>query len=126
MAALSNEFIRATSSKLDDPQFRQMNSEARFLRALAYYYGMDLYANMPFVTEKDLPGAYFPKQILRADLFTYIESELLAIKPDLGAPRFEYGRADKGACAMLLAKLYLNAEVYLGSDQKNIQKRLHS
>jgi hypothetical protein len=124
VAALSNEFIRATTPKLDDPVFKQMNGEARFLRALAYYYGMDLYANMPFVTEKDLPGAYFPKQILRADLYTYIESELLAIKADLGAPRFEYGRADKGACAMLLAKLYLNAEVYLGKDQKKYSEAI--
>src|SRR5260221_6393077 len=118
VAALANEFTRVTEPKASDPVFKQMNSEARFLRALAYYHGMDLYADMPFVTEKDLPGAYFPKQIARADLFAYIESELLAIKGDLGAPRFEYGRADKAACAMLLAKLYLNSEVYLGKDQK--------
>jgi hypothetical protein len=118
VAALSNEFIRATAPKVSDPVFKQMNAEGRFVRALAYYYGMDLYGKMPFVTEKDLPGAYFPKQILRADLFAYIESELLAIKGDMGAPRFEYGRADKAACAMLLAKLYLNSEVYLGKDQK--------
>src|SRR5260221_3921553 len=113
VAALANEFIRVTAPKTADPVFKQYNAEARFLRALAYYHGMDLYANMPFVTEKDLPGAYFPKQILRADLFAYIESELLAIKGDMGSPRFEYGRADKAACAMLLAKLYLNSEVYL-------------
>ncbi len=124
VAALSNEFIRATAPKTGDPVFKQMNAEARFLRALAYYHGMDLYANMPFVTEKDLPGAYFPKQILRADLFTYIESELLAIKPDMGAPRFEYGQANKAACAMLLAKLYLNAEVYLGQDQKKYSEAI--
>lgn len=117
VAALCNEFIRVTQPKITDPVFKQYNSEARFLRALAYYYGMDLYGNMPFVTENDKPGAYFPPQIKRADLFDYIETELLAIKGDLGAPRFEYGRADKGACAMLLAKLYLNAEVYLGTGK---------
>ncbi len=115
VAALSNEFIRVTAPKISDPVFKQFNSEARFLRALSYYYGIDLFGNMPFVTEADLPGAYFPKQIQRADLFKYVESELLAIKESLGAPRFEYGRADKGSCAMLLAKLYLNAEVYLGA-----------
>jgi hypothetical protein len=123
VAALTNEFIRVTAPKTSDPVFKQMNAEARFLRALAYYYGMDLYGNMPFVTEKDLPGAYFPKQISRADLFAYIESELLAIKGDLGAPKFQYGRADKAACAMLLAKVYLNAEVYLKvGDTKGPQK----
>jgi hypothetical protein len=117
VAALTNEFIRATSSKLDDPEIKKFHAEARFLRALAYYYGIDLFANMPFVTEADLPGAYFPAQKTRAELFAYVESELQAIKPDMGAPRFEYGRADQGSCAMLLAKLYLNAEVYLGTGQ---------
>lgn len=117
VAALSNEFIRATAGKLSDADIKKFHAEARFLRALAYYYGLDLFGNMPFVTEADLPGAYFPDQISRADLYDYVESELLAIKPDMGAPRFEYGRADQGACAMLLAKLYLNAEVYVGTDR---------
>jgi starch-binding outer membrane protein, SusD/RagB family len=117
VAALTNEFIRATSSKLSDAEIKRFQAEARFLRALAYYYGMDLFANMPFVEETNLPGAYFPPQKTRAELFAYVESELTAIKPDMGAPRFEYGRADKAACAMLLAKLYLNAEVYLGTGQ---------
>lgn len=118
VAAISNEFIRVTAGKLDDPDIRKFHAEARFLRALAYYYGIDLFGNPAFVTEADLPGAFFPQQISRADLFAYVESELLAIKPDMGEPRFEYGRADKGACAMLLAKLYLNAEVYLGAGNK--------
>lgn len=117
VAALSNEFIRATSGKTDDPDFKTMQAEARFLRALSYYFGMDLFGRLPFVTEKDLPGAYFPPMKLRPDLFSYIESELLAIKNDLGAPRFEYARADKAVCAMLLAKLYLNAEVYIGQPK---------
>lgn len=117
VAALTNEYIRATSSKLDDADIRKFHAEARFLRALAYYYGIDLFGKMPFVTEEDLPGAFFPPEISRADLFAYVESELKEIRPELGAPRFEYGRADKGACAMLLAKLYLNAEVYIGQDR---------
>ncbi|HEX5170813.1 MAG TPA: RagB/SusD family nutrient uptake outer membrane protein [Cyclobacteriaceae bacterium] len=124
VAALTNEFIRATEGKLDDPDIKKFHAEARFLRALSYYYGLDLFANMPFVTEKDLPGAYFPEQISRAELFAYVESELKAIKPDMGAPRFEYGRADQGACAMLLAKLYLNAEVYLGAGQAKYTEAL--
>jgi hypothetical protein len=117
VAALTNEFIRATSSKLSDPEIKRFQAEARFLRALAYYYGMDLYGKLPFVTEADLPGAYFPPQKSREELYAFIEAELLAVKPELGEPRFEYGRADKGVCAMLLAKLYLNTEVYLGSGQ---------
>jgi starch-binding outer membrane protein, SusD/RagB family len=116
VAAMTNEYIRVTSSKLDDPDIKKFHAEARFLRALAYYYGVDLFGNMPFVTEADLPGAYFPEQISRAELFDYVESELKSIKPDMGEPRFEYGRADKGTCAMLLAKLYLNADVYIGQE----------
>ncbi len=117
VVVLSNEYIRATAGKTD-PDLVKYNKEARFLRALAYYYGLDLYGNMPFVTEADLPGAFVPKQILRADLFSYIESELKIIQNDLGDPKFEFGRADKAACSMLLAKLYLNAEVYLGAGNK--------
>jgi hypothetical protein len=112
--SISNEFIRATADQTD-AEIRRMHAEARFVRALAYYHAIDLFGNPPFVTEDDLPGAFFPQQISRADLFTYIESELVEIEADLGDPKFEYGRADKAAANMLLAKLYLNAEVYAGT-----------
>ena len=122
---LCNEFIRETTDdKLsgrgiagaDADAARLDRAEARFLRALAYYHALDLYANVPFVTEADAPGKNLPKQIKRADLFAYIESELKAIEPLLKAPRQgPYGRADQGAAQTLLAKLYLNAEVYTGT-----------
>ena len=117
VVVLSNEYIRATAGKTD-ADIVKFNKEARFLRALAYFYGLDLYGSMPFVTEADKPGAFLPKQINRADLFAYVESELKAIEDELGDSKFEYGRADKSTCAMLLAKLYLNAEVYLGKGNK--------
>lgn len=111
-----NEYIRVTAGT-DNADLKLFNAEARFLRAMGYYYGMDLFGKMPFVTEADEPGAFLPQQISRADLFAYIESELLDIQDKLGDAGFEYGRADKGACAFLLAKLYLNAEVYIGSPK---------
>ncbi len=114
--ALSNEFIRVTAGN-EDPDIKKFNAEARFLRALAYSHAIDMFGNMSFVTEADLPGAFFPPQISRADLFDYIEAELIAIDTELGAPQFEYGRADQGAAWMLLAKLYLNAEVYTGTNR---------
>lgn len=114
VAALTNEYMRATSGRLSDPDILKFHTEARFLRALAYYYGLDLFGKMAFVTESDLPGAYFPPEISRANLYEFIEDELIEIKPLMGEPRFEYGRADKAACAMLLAKLYMNSEVYIG------------
>jgi starch-binding outer membrane protein, SusD/RagB family len=107
-----NEFIRATDNS-SDPEVLRYKAEARFLRALGYYYGMNLYGNMPVITEADQPGAFLPKQKTRAEIFEYVETELLDIYETLGNPRFEYGRADKGAASMLLAKLYLNANVFL-------------
>jgi starch-binding outer membrane protein, SusD/RagB family len=121
---LCNEFIRESEKgKLDDrgitgpvrdeiPFFR---AEARFLRALSYWHGLDMFRNMPFVTEDDKIGAFFPEQTNAEDLFNYLEAELLAIETELAAPQSnEYGRADQAAAWMLLAKLYLNAEVYVG------------
>ena len=114
--ALCNEYIRATEGNTD-ANIVKYHAEARFLRALAYYHAIDLFGNPPFVTEADAPGAFFPKQTTRAALFTYLETELKAIETDLGAPKFEYARADKASAWTLLAKLYLNAKVYAGTER---------
>jgi hypothetical protein len=114
--SICNEFIRNSAGNTNADVIKY-NAEARFLRALAYYHAIDMYGNPAFITEADLPGSFFPKQIKRADLFTYIENELLAIETLLGEPRFEYGRADKAAAWMLLARLYLNAKVYIGTER---------
>ncbi len=122
---LANDFIRQSSdaglsshgitgASADTIRFYQ--AEARFLRAYQYWVLMDLFANPPFVTEKDAIGTVIPKQIQRKDLFTYIESELKAIETLLKAPRAnEYGRADQAAAWSLLARMYLNAQVYTGT-----------
>jgi hypothetical protein len=121
--AASNEFIRETSdSKLDKrnvagplrDEIKAFRAEARFLRALSYWHGLDIFRNTPFATEENVVGDV-PKQTNAQDLFNYLETELKAIEADLRAPRTnEYGRADQAAAWMLLAKLYLNAEVYTG------------
>ncbi|MEM8508812.1 MAG: RagB/SusD family nutrient uptake outer membrane protein [Bacteroidota bacterium] len=115
----ANEFIRQTSGLLDDPEISDYNAEARFLRALSYYHGLELFGgNIPFVTEEDLPGAFLPEQTNGADLFAYIESELLAISDLMIAPgQNDYGRADRGAAWTLLAKLYLNAASFIGENR---------
>ena len=93
-------------------------SEVRFLRALSYFHAIDLFGNFPFVTEEDEVGFFYPEQIKRPDLFNFIESELLAIENSLVAPKSnEYARADQAAAWTLLAKLYLNAEVYTGTGR---------
>ena len=89
------------------------------MRALTYWHALDLFENPPFVTENDPIGAFLPPQIQGEDLFVYVESELLDILDDLAEPNADsvtyYGRADRAAAWMLLAKLYLNAEVYTGT-----------
>jgi hypothetical protein len=97
---------------------KRYKAEARFLRALAYYHALDLFGNVPFVTEADGVGSFNPKQIHRADLFNYIEKELIDMQADLADARTnEYARADKAAAWTLLAKLYLNAEVYINKPK---------
>jgi hypothetical protein len=122
-----NEFIReSTPEKLDErgitgadrTEVEYFRAEARFLRALSYWHAIDLFGNVPFVTEDDGIGKFFPRQIARADLFKYIEGELLAIESLLKPARSnEYGRADQGAAWTLLGKLYLNAKVYMGTEK---------
>ncbi|WP_443944682.1 RagB/SusD family nutrient uptake outer membrane protein [Pedobacter sp. AW1-32] len=122
---ICNEFLReSTPEKLasrnitgtDAANITRYRAEARFLRAYQYWVLMDAFGNPPFVTEDDNIGKVNPKQTTRAALFTYIESELKAIEPDLAdARQNDYGRADKAADWSLLARMYLNAQVYTGT-----------
>lgn len=119
-----NEFLReSTDEKLamrgitgnDAAAIAQYRAEARFLRAYQYWVLMDLYGNPPFITEENEIGVTPPNQITRSELFTYVETELLAIEELLADPRQnEYARVDRAAAWALLARLYLNAEVYRG------------
>lgn len=122
---VANEFIRESSDKelssrgfssTDADIIRTFKTEARFIRAFQYWVLMDAFGNPPFVDENTPIGKYTPVQKSRQEIFDYVESELLALKDILIDPRQnEYGRADKGACWALLARLYLNAEVYTGT-----------
>ncbi len=123
--SICNEFIRNTAGSTD-ATIKQYNAEARFLRALAYYHAIDMYGNPAFITEADKPGSFYPKQTTRKELFNYVESELKAITSSMGTPRFEYGRADKAAAWMLLARLYLNSRVYLGLADDNAAKSYYT
>ncbi len=95
-------------------------AEIRFLRAMYYYYLMDCYGNVPFTT---VTPAENPKTMARADLFNWIEQEIKAAQPNMLAPAVRnssqegYGRVDQDAANLLLARLYLNAEVYTGTPR---------
>lgn len=122
LISVANEYLRETtdaklSSRGVNEELKQeigyYRAEARFLRALAYYQAMDLYGNVPFVEEDQGVGTFNPEQIKRKDLFTWLEGELTKIIPLMKAPRTnEYARADQAAAWALLAKMYLNSEVY--------------
>lgn len=98
-------------------QIKRYRAEARFLRALSYYHGIDMFGKMTFITEDNAVGVYYPTEKSRADIYNYCVAELNDILPDMADPHTnEYGRADRAAAWMLLAKLYLNAEVYAGEN----------
>ncbi len=124
---LANEYLRESSdAKLaergitgaDASDIKKSVAEVRFLRAFNYWVMMDLFGNSTFITEADGVGATLPRQIKRADLFAYIESELKAIESTLAPVKtIEYGRVDQGAAWALLARMYLNAGVYTGTTR---------
>ena len=112
---ICNQYL-ATFAKVDETK----TAEVRFLRALNYYYLMDLYGNVPFTEQVSAAAA---PQYTRKQMYDYLEKELLEIEPKLSAatPKKSteagYGRVDKAAAWMLLARLYLNAQVYTGTAQ---------
>jgi starch-binding outer membrane protein, SusD/RagB family len=121
---MANEFLRqSTDEKLASrgqtalkATLATYRAEARFLRALSYWHGIDLFGDIPLVTDADQLGSTPPQQATRADIYNFIVSELTAIQGDLPAPGpTAYGRATAPAASMLLAKLYLNAAVYTGT-----------
>ena len=121
---LCNDYLKQTTEeKIENrgheaysANIQRYRAEARVLRALVYYYGLDTFGNMPFITEKDPIGTYIPPQYTRKQLYEYIEKELLELEndPNLAEPRQnQYGRVDKAVVWTILSRLYLNAEIYL-------------
>ncbi len=113
-----NEFIReANATSVALPNKDEWIAEARALRALSYYHAIDNFGNVPFADETSLVGQT-PRRITRAELYTWLENELKDIIDNSAlADRAtaQYGRINKSAVKMILAKLYLNAKVYTGT-----------
>lgn len=122
--AYCNEFLRETEAgvlatrNVDNSlkeKIEEYRTEVKALRAFNYYILMDLFANVPFLTPEEGVGAFLPEQKGRDFFFPWIESELkdclgkLPEKSDLN-----YGKITDPVVNMVLAKMYLNAEVYLG------------
>lgn len=97
-----------------------MTAEVRLVRALHYYLAADMFGNIPFT---ETVSSDPPAQKDRADVIKWVESELLDIEDALSDPAPKtsadegYGRLDKAADWLLLARLYLNYEVYTGETR---------
>ena len=123
-----NEYLRQTSdANLDlrgcsadvKAKVQEYRAEARFLRAFFYWAAMDTFGQVPFSTEHtQFGGGYNPPQAPAAEIFDFIVSELKDLASDgsaMPAAQSNYPRADKGSVLGLLARVYLNAEVYTGT-----------
>lgn len=94
-------------------------SELKVLRALYYMWLLDLYGNVPIVDRFTVPTDFLPTNNSRQEVFDFVESTVIAnidnLETDLSIAN--YGRITKWAAYSLLAKLYLNAEVYTGTPR---------
>ena len=122
-----NEYLRQTTPEklaargVDEDlssRIQTFRAEARFIRAYLYWIALDCFGQVPFSTENSpFGGTYMPPQVSRTQVFDYCVSELtdlMSSQSPMLEPRALYPRADKGSAAGLLARLYLNSEVYTG------------
>lgn len=104
--------LKTTSNEI--PGKENYIAELRFLRCLAYFYVIDCFGKGPLVTEEDINTTTPKKESTRKELFDFVEKDLLEAESTITATK-SYGKANKTVVRMLLAKLYLNAEVYTGT-----------
>ena len=120
---LYNQFIFEQSGSLSEDRI----AEVRFLRALNYYYFLDLFRKAPF---KDTFDNNLPTEKSGKDLYEWLDNELTTIEPmmaEVGAYNNSenFGRADRGAAYALHARLALNSAVYTDGQIKDYQKAIH-
>lgn len=114
--ALCNQFL--SNFKDDtDPETMEMKAEARTLRAYSYYNMLDLFGKSSFITEEAEVGEE-PAQYTRQQLFDWLESELVDIVDNSNIETTPVlGRVGLDGAEALLAKLYLNGEVWTGKTE---------
>lgn len=102
---------------VDEATREPLIAELKVLRASYYYILVDLYGNVPIVT--DFKDSSLPKQSTRKEVFDFIIKEVTENIDLLSeTPRgYYYGRFNKWAAHTLLAKMYLNAEIWSGTPQ---------
>ena len=116
---LSNQslsIIDSHQSLLSAEQTREFTAEVRAVRALFYYYAMDMFGRVPVVTSYDVKLEQVT-QSERSEVFKFIVDELQDVAPQLADEHSNkegdyYGRVTRPVANFLLAKLALNAEIY--------------
>ncbi len=93
----------------------QTHAEVRSVRAFYYYYLLSLFGNVPIMDTYDVPKDFMPATKSRKEVYDFVVSELRQSIEDLPEER-RYSRFNKWAAKHLLAKVYLNAEAWLGSE----------
>lgn len=133
--ALCNDFIRQTlesgidltpAVRTDYNNVEQYRLEARALRALSYWYVLDLFGNGGWVDET-MDYGDSPLPITRKDLYNRLTTELEAIIAAWPAANAKpsYGRVGLDGVKALLAKVYLNAKVYTNGEVDGYEKCLN-
>ena len=113
---LCNFYLQNTADKADQADYKYYRAEVRFLRALYYWYFLDLWHKAPFKDENNSMND-LPVEKAGKELYDWIDAELTAAENEL-APigqfnsASDFGRADAGAAYLLHARLALNAMVY--------------
>lgn len=111
---LCNLFI----DKFAEEAGARKTAEIRFIRALNYYYLLDMFGNVPKVWKSGLMD--LPEQYKRADLYADLITEIENFLPDLAPAgnRESYYRVDQAAAWLLLSRICLNAAVYTGKSDE--------
>jgi len=100
-----------------DEKGQQQVAEVRFIRALNYWYLLDMFKFAPFMEKESTDPENYPIFMNRQELYSWLETELKELTTALPAKRVSKYRVDQTAAWLLLARLYLNAEVYTGKAQ---------
>lgn len=120
LSTKSLETIEKHKALLTEQQRVDYSAEVRAVRAMYYYYAMDMFGRIPILQSATQKTADI-RQSNRSDVFWYVVKELQDVAPLLANEHSNlqgnyYGRVTRPVAWFLLAKLSLNAEVYTDDD----------
>lgn len=123
LANKSLDIISSKSGLLSAAQQEEYRAEVRAIRAMFYYYAMDMFGRVPLVlsTDEQRYSSLFQGQTDRSSVFHFVFQELQQVLPSLPDQHSNkegnyYGRITQPVVNFLLAKLALNAEIYMYDD----------